>query len=63
MTCPVCGRPLSLLEEVLAATDTGVQCHGCWTLLRRLKPMRRLAVVTTLRAAARPQKKPLRRAA
>lgn len=63
MTCPVCGRPLGLIEEVLAASDTGVQCHGCWKLLRRLKPARRLAAVTALRTPARPQKKTLRRAA
>jgi len=63
MTCPVCGRPLSAVGGVLAATESGAQCHGCWTLLRRLKPPRRLATVTTLRAPRRPQKNPLRRAA
>lgn len=51
MTCPICGRPLSLLEETLAATETGTQCRNCWKFLRRLKPAPRLAKVTALRPA------------
>lgn len=51
MTCPLCGRPLSLLEETLAAAETGTQCRNCWKFLRRLKPAPRLAKVTPLRPA------------
>jgi hypothetical protein len=51
MTCPNCGRPLSLLEETLAATETGSECRHCWTFLRRLKPAPRRARVTPLRPA------------
>lgn len=51
MTCPICGRPLSLLEETLAATETGAQCRNCWKFLRRLTRAPRAAKVTALRPA------------
>lgn len=53
MECPICGRLLSLLEEVLAATRSGAQCRHCWTLLRRLRPASRLARVTAFKPARR----------
>lgn len=28
--CPVCGEPLSHLEQVLAESGSGVQCRHCW---------------------------------
>lgn len=28
--CPFCGRPLSALEQLLAAQDTNYQCRHCW---------------------------------
>ena len=49
MTCPNCGRPLSLLGETLAATETGSECRNCWTFLRRLQPAPRRARVTAWR--------------
>src|SRR3989304_5195051 len=51
LPAPIGGRPLSLLEETLAATETGTQCRNCWKFLRRLKPAPRLARVTALRPA------------
>ena len=64
MLCPICGRPLSLLGEVLAATEMGAQCHGCWKHLRRMKSPLRPARVTPLPPAARRHAAPtLRRAA
>lgn len=58
MNCPYCGRSLNMLEEVLAATETGTQCRNCWKMLRRLRPERRRARVTPFKPArqGRPQR-------
>lgn len=55
MDCPNCGHPLSVLEEILAATDTGTQCSRCWKLLRRLKPAAARGKVTAIKAARQPR--------
>ncbi len=28
--CPICGRPFSTLDLVLAEHDVTYQCHHCW---------------------------------
>ena len=28
--CPICGRPLFLLDQVLSEHDPDHQCHHCW---------------------------------
>ena len=28
--CPVCGRPFSTLEQLLAERDASYQCRHCW---------------------------------
>lgn len=28
--CTVCGRPLTPMEQTLAASSAGHQCHRCW---------------------------------
>lgn len=28
--CPICGRPFSLMDTVLADNDVNYQCHHCW---------------------------------
>jgi hypothetical protein len=33
-SCPICGRTLSPLEEMLSEHDTSYQCKHCWTRLR-----------------------------
>lgn len=63
MDCPNCGHPLSLLEEVLAATHTGTQCSRCWKFLRRLKPVAPRTKVTAFKAARRPRPNRLERRA
>lgn len=65
MVCPVCGHPLSRIEELLAGTETGTECRSCWKFFRRLKPGPRLSEVTVLRPTRRHRPRParLRRAA
>lgn len=62
MNCSVCGRPLSVLEEVLAATETGTQCRSCWKSLRRMKPRPAVAVRAS-QPGQSPRSKPLLRRA
>lgn len=39
-TCPVCGAPLSQIEQFLAETTAGVQCRNCWTHIHAGMPAR-----------------------
>ncbi len=32
--CPICGRPFSLVDAVLADNDVGYQCRHCWNRVR-----------------------------
>ena len=48
--CPICGRPLSPVETVLAEHDAGYQCRHCWNTMHAAAPVK-------ARAAARHQKK------
>ncbi len=32
--CPICGRPLSVLDQVLSEHDPGYQCHHCWNRIQ-----------------------------
>ena len=63
MDCPNCGHPLSLVQEILAATPTGTQCSRCWKLLRRLKPATPRGRVTAFKAARKPRPNRLERRA
>ena len=59
--CPFCGRPLTVLEQLVAEHDASYQCHNCWNRIhatgavtppfvaeRRKKPR----IPSTRRAAA-----------
>jgi DNA-directed RNA polymerase subunit RPC12/RpoP len=37
--CPMCGRPLSELESVLAERDAGYQCRHCWNRIQATGPV------------------------
>jgi hypothetical protein len=37
--CPVCGRPLSFLDVVLAEHDVRFQCHHCWNRVNATGPV------------------------
>ncbi len=32
--CPICGRPFSVVDTVLADNDVGYQCRHCWNRVR-----------------------------
>ena len=36
--CPVCGRPLAPMDEVLAEHDSNYQCHHCWNRVNAAIP-------------------------
>ncbi len=38
--CPICGRPLTLLEQVLSGQDAGYQCHNCWNRIHATGPVK-----------------------
>ena len=32
--CPICGRPFSAVDIVLAESDANFQCHHCWNRMQ-----------------------------
>ena len=38
--CPICGRPLTLLEQMLAECGDSYQCHHCWNRIHATGPVR-----------------------
>lgn len=39
--CPICGRPFSMLDVVLADCDVRFQCPHCWSRVHATGPVRR----------------------
>lgn len=37
-TCPVCGAPLTQMEQFLAEAGAGVQCRRCWSQIHASAP-------------------------
>ncbi len=38
--CPICGWPLTLLEQMLAEHNPNQQCHHCWNRIHATGPVR-----------------------
>lgn len=36
--CPICGRPLTVLDIVLADSGVAHQCHHCWSRVNATGP-------------------------
>jgi hypothetical protein len=39
--CPICGRPFSAVDVVLAESDANFQCHHCWNRMQATGSARR----------------------
>jgi transposase-like protein len=37
--CPICGRPLSMLDIILSEHDARFQCHHCWNRVNATGPV------------------------
>ncbi len=37
--CPICGRPLAVLEQMLAGQTADYQCHHCWNRIHATGPV------------------------
>lgn len=48
--CPTCGRPLAVLEQMLAEHSPNYQCHHCWNRIHAT------GAVTPLLETPRPRK-------
>ncbi len=38
--CPICGRPLTVLEQMLAEHTANYQCHHCWNRIHATGPVK-----------------------
>ena len=36
--CPICGRPITLPDLVLAESGGSYQCHHCWSRVNATRP-------------------------
>ena len=62
--CPICGRPFSTLDLVLADREVGFQCHHCWNRVHATGPVSsplaqtqtRRPILKTRRAGSRRRK-------
>jgi ribosome-binding protein aMBF1 (putative translation factor) len=62
--CQICGRPLSVLDQVLAERDPLYQCHHCWNRVQatgagippRMKSMKNPRIVSRDRRIPRTPK-------
>ena len=37
--CPICGRPLNLMETIVAEHDPAYQCRHCWNRIQATGPV------------------------
>jgi len=38
--CPICGRPLTLMETILSEHDAAYQCRHCWNRIQATGPVK-----------------------